>query len=112
MTPYALDIMLDAYTGMALYVSLHDADPTTVGDNEVAGTTRQALTWNLDTDSSRYTDDVTFTAVPSGTLLTHVGIWDAVTGGNFIDAREQAEDLSAGGDYTFNLILNQYGTLP
>ncbi len=81
------------FTISTVYVSLHTGDPDATGANEVAGGSyaRQQANhsgWNaaaMATLGSQSTNvnDLTYTAMPACTI-THVGIWDAVSGGNFL----------------------------
>lgn len=78
-----------AFTGAAtLYLSLHTAAPGLTGANEVSGNAyaRQAITFGTPTGGAGASTSVeTFPApTPSnwGTV-THAGIWDAATTGNF-----------------------------
>ena len=69
----------------AIYVSLHTADPTQTGASEVTGGgyTRVVSTFvNPTTKVTENVADVEFTDMPAVTV-THIGLWDAVTGGNF-----------------------------
>lgn len=77
------------------YVSLHTADPLDVGSGEVSGGSyarvqRDAAdaNWTAGTATDGTTDNVATITFPSPTanwgLITHVGLWDAVSGGNFI----------------------------
>jgi len=74
---------------LSVYVSAHTATPGITGANEVAGGSyaRQlALAAVFDAASgaeSEVNASITFTGMPS-TTVTHWGIWDAVSGGNFI----------------------------
>lgn len=59
-------------------LSLHTADPTDTGTNEVTGGsyTRQSLSWGTALNGEITTDlDVEFSNMPAATI-THVGIWD------------------------------------
>ena len=70
---------------VAAYVSIHDGDPGETGINEIASTTRQGDT-AFDVAASGHTSNtsaITYTSMP-GVTVTHVGVWDAVTSGNFI----------------------------
>lgn len=77
--------------GATLYLSLHTADPGLVGSSELAGAgyARQACAWDDDGGDGTGTNTGTVTVpVPlSGGpfAITHVGLWDALSGGNFID---------------------------
>jgi hypothetical protein len=72
-----------------LYASLHNGNPGITGANEVAGGSyaRQAVT--LGTPSSSAVSNsaaLNFTGMPAVTTpgLTHVGLWDASSAGNFL----------------------------
>lgn len=67
----------------SLYVSLHTADPSGTGANEVTGGSyaRQSVSFN--SASSKATSnsaDIDFAGMPAVTV-THVAIWDASSGG-------------------------------
>lgn len=69
-----------------IYVSLHTADPGDAGANEVTGGgyARQAVT--LAAAANKATSNtavIEFTNMPAVTI-THVGIWNAPTGGNLL----------------------------
>lgn len=72
------------YGGQATYATVFTADPGTSITNELAGVTRQALTWAAGTVDGTVTASATF-AIPSGTTITHAGTVSAVTGGRLID---------------------------
>ncbi len=89
--------ILDHVTGRAswamptVYVSIHSADPGLTGANEHTylgyGRSQPATGWNAASAGVPATNDgdITFAAVPAGGItVTHVGIWDASSGGNFI----------------------------
>lgn len=77
-----------AYGNAATHVSLHTADPGTSGTSEVTGGSpayaRKAATWAVGTVDGVVTVTVTFD-VPGSVTVTHVGLWDALSGGNFLD---------------------------
>jgi hypothetical protein len=69
-----------------VYVSLHTADPGETGDNEVTGGgySRKAVTFNAPSGGSMTNAaDVDFPNMPAATI-THVGLWDAASAGNFL----------------------------
>lgn len=76
----------------AWHVSLHTGDPGKTGANElVIGTdadyVRKVATFGAATlEVSATTTDLTWTAAATATAhnITHIGVWDALTGGNFI----------------------------
>lgn len=74
-------------TNAAKYISLHTASPGTTGANELTGGSpayaRVATTWGSVTGGSVTGSQVTLN-VPASTI-THWGIWDAVSGGNYYD---------------------------
>jgi hypothetical protein len=79
----------------ARYFSLHTADPGDTGANEVSGGSyarvqRDAAdaNWTAGTPTDGTTDNVAAITFPSPSanwgLITHVGMWDAATVGNFM----------------------------
>ncbi len=70
------------------YVSFHTADPGLTGANEVSAGWygRQTASWAAATTSGVSTNaDLTWTAVSGGAVtVTHVGLWDAASAGNFL----------------------------
>ncbi len=79
-----------SYTSPAtVYVSLHTADPTDAGTGtEVSGGSyaRKSATFAAPSNGvSASSADVTFDqATASWGLITHIGIWDALTTGNLL----------------------------
>lgn len=109
---YAKNVILDAIVrgvapaSSATYLSLHTADPGSTGASEVAGGSpayaRTAITWNPASGGS--IDDATSSAlnVPGSTTVTHFGLWDALSAGNFLmgGALPVPETFGAQGTYT------------
>lgn len=94
---YGANKILDHITGRAswsmptVHVSIHNGNPGNNGANEhtYLGYSRQqpASGWNVATLGNPATNDgdITFGVVPTGGItVSHVGIWDASSGGNFI----------------------------
>lgn len=108
MTPELLDELADAYCARALYASVHAGDPGLTGDNEVPGVDRVEITWSPDSGQPgrRISDPLTF-QLPTNSILTHVGIWDAGTGGVFIDSRANAVSFDEGGTYIVTINYTQ-----
>ena len=80
----------EGYTASATHASLHFADPGANGANEVSGGApayaRVAITWAAgDVDGVMVATLATPFNVPENTTVTHIGLWDAATAGNFID---------------------------
>lgn len=98
------------YVATALYASLHTADPGTTGASEVTGGSpayaRKPITWNAGAVDGAYLSDELVFDVPAGTL-THVGIWDAVTAGNFLDSGAINVTFVSQGVYKLTLTYSQ-----
>lgn len=108
---YWRDAVIDVLTGSGIsaitpYVSLHTADPGLTGTNEVSGGSysRTAVTFSAaSSGATANTGAVTFSNMPSVTV-THVGIWDASTAGNFLygDALTNGSQIvNSGGSFEF-----------
>lgn len=97
-----------AYTPAAtVYAALFTADPGETGaSNEVSGGSyaRQAVTFSAASGGVIASSaDVTFDALPAATI-THFGIFDASTGGNFLygGALSSSVELISGSDVVFS----------
>jgi len=80
-----------SYSPTAIYCSLHTSDPGDTGASEVSGGSygRQTVTTSFGASSSgtvTSSADISFTGMPdtTGDDISHVGIWDAATSGNFL----------------------------
>jgi hypothetical protein len=75
----ALNAASDGVAGVADQMSLHTADPTSVGDNEVSGGgySRQSVTWDPATGAVATADGTVSFSGPSEQAITHVGLWDS-----------------------------------
>ncbi len=81
-----------------LYVSLHTATPAGTGVSECADATyaRVAVatavgSWDAPSSggggrTTQNTGAITFPALTGGVTISHVGLWDALSGGNFLKA--------------------------
>lgn len=68
------------------YVSLHTGDPGETGASEAAGGSyaRQGSTFDVaSAGATANSGNIQFTGMPAATI-THVGLWDALTVGNFL----------------------------
>ena len=69
------------------FISMHTADPGSTGASECSGSgyARQSLTFNAASSKAATNASATSNTL-SGALgpVTHFGIWDASTGGNFL----------------------------
>lgn len=72
----------------AWYVGLHTADVTDAGSGtEVSGGSyaREAVTFSVTDDTASNTSTITFTtATANWGTISHIGIWDASSGGNLL----------------------------
>ena len=74
------------FTVTTVYVSLHTADPGETGGNEVSGGSyaRQSAAFgSASAGTASNSATLSFTDMPAATI-THVGLWDASTAGNFL----------------------------
>lgn len=90
-----------------IYVSLHTADPGTTGASEVAGGSyaRQLANTSFAAAGSGVKSSnaiVDFVSMPAVTV-THVGIWDALTTGNFLVGGALAASKTTNSGDTFRL---------
>lgn len=87
-----------------VYVSVHSASPGETGANEIASTTRQGDTAfnSAASGATANTSAVTFTSMPSCTV-THIGIWDAATSGNFLWYGALSSSVACGSGDTFEI---------
>ena len=83
-----------------VYAGLLTAAPDDSGTySELAGTTRQAVAFtSAAARATETTADATFTAVPGGTDVTWVGLFDASTSGTLIAAGPADTPVDPGGD--------------
>lgn len=106
LSPAGKNVMLDALGAVAVFASMHTADPGTAGTSEVTGGSpayaRKSITWfaasagDLDNNANPVFD------VPAGTTVTHFGLWSAGSGGTFYGggALSTAETFGGQGTYT------------
>ena len=106
--PYSIvgkNAMLDALGALAVFVSLHSADPGESGTNEISGGSpayiRKAITWNAAAAGSMDDSNVPVFDVGAGTTVLYVGFWSAVTVGIFYGAALVTQEVFGGqGTYT------------
>lgn len=95
-----------AYTPPAtVYASLHTADPGETGANEVTGGSyaRKSMTFAAASGgAAAISADLNFTGMPAVTV-THMGIWDAVSGGNFLFGGQLSASKVVGAGSTFSI---------
>jgi len=110
---FAADAILDAIfnnTSFSVtnpYTSLHTADPGNTGTSEVVGGSyaRQLTSYGAAAAGQIQNDSQEdFTGMPAVTV-THAGIFDAVSAGNFIWGGDQSPDQAVGSGNTFRLLV-------
>lgn len=95
-----------AYAGKATHVAAHSTDPGSTGTGEIA-TTRKAITWTVGGSDGVVTATVTLD-IPSGATVAGIGLFDASTGGNYLDGGPvTSQAYSAAGTYTVTLTYTQ-----
>ena len=70
-----------------MYLALHTADPTDAGSGTEVDVARQAISFATASGTSgsvASTDAQSFTSMPSGETVTHIGIWDHLSAGNLL----------------------------
>lgn len=99
------NLMLDQLATVAVYASLHTADPGTTGTSEVTGGSpayaRKSITWNSAATGNLDSSNQPVFDVPGSTTVTHAGLWSAVSAGTFYGSADITDETFAGqGTYT------------
>ena len=98
------NVMLNGFTDLATHVSLHTADPSTNGANEVTGSpyTRELADWTPASGGTAVNDGAIVFDVPGSRTIAFIGYWSAGTAGTFYGAREldEAQTFATAGTYT------------
>ena len=72
--------------GVALYLSIHSADPGGTGASELTGGSpayaRKSASWGSPSGGAVAASSVTFD-IPAGSTAAYFGMWSAVTAGTF-----------------------------
>jgi hypothetical protein len=94
----------DGTTDKNNYISLHTGDPGSTGTLEVTGGTyaRVSTNWAAPASSAVTGSSVTLN-VPSGTTITHWGLWSASSGGSFLYGGTLPAPESFGSNGTYSL---------
>jgi hypothetical protein len=118
LSAYLRDKLLDHYLkGTAfsqptnLYASLHTADPGTTGAAEVTGGSYARVlvntSWAAASGGSKASNvNVDFTGMPVATV-TYAGVWDTVSGGNFLVGGSLGAPKTTGAGDTLRLTSGQ-----
>ncbi len=101
------NLMLNQLATVAVFASLHTADPGTTGTSEVTGGTpayaRKAITWNAAASANLDNNANPVFDVPGGVTITHVGLWSAVTAGTFYGSFDTTDEtFGSQGNYTLS----------
>jgi hypothetical protein len=101
----AKNAMLDHLAGLAVFASMHTADPGTTGASEVSGGSpayaRKAITWNAAAAGSLDNNANPIFDIPAATTVTHAGLWSAITAGTFYGGMDIADEtFTLQGTYT------------
>lgn len=103
------NLMLDGFAGSVTFVSLHTADPSTGGTDEVSASpyTREAVSWASAASGSLQNDTQIVFDVPGSTTITHLGYWSASTSGTFYGSRalDTNQTFATAGTYTIGANL-------
>lgn len=107
LTNDAKNPMLDELGTLAVFVSLHTADPGLTGANEVTGGSpayaRVAITWNAASGGNLDSSNAPVLNVPAGTTVAFVGLWDLVAGTTFYGGGALSAPETFGGQGTYTL---------
>lgn len=94
-------------TSVAAYVSLHSADPSTTGANELTGGSpayaRQAVTWGSASNGAQSLGGAEQFDVPAGSTVAYFGLWSAATTGTFYGSGALSATETYGGQGTYTL---------
>lgn len=107
LTDAAKNLMLDELATVAVFASLHTADPGTTGTSEVTGGSpayaRKAITWNAAASGALDNNANPVFDVPAGTTVSFAGFWSAATNGTFYGSINLTDEAFAGqGQYTLS----------
>lgn len=86
------------------WISLHTADPGSTGTSEVTGGTyaRKQTTWGS-VSGSAVTGTAITADIPSGTTITHWGLFSALSGGTFLYGGTLPASETFGSNGTYSL---------
>ncbi len=94
------NVSLDGLGAVAVYASLHTADPGTTGASEVSGGSpayaRKSITWSAASAGSKALSNTPTFDVPAGTTVAYVGLFSASTGGTYYGHWDVTDEVYAG----------------
>lgn len=83
-----LNALDESQSAGADFMSLHTGNPGENGASEVTGGSpayaRKGITWGAASGGSKALSAAVTFDIPAGTTVTHIGLWDASSGGNFL----------------------------
>ena len=104
LTTNGTNAMLNGLTAAATHVSLHTADPSTDGANEVTGSpyTRELADWAAASGGTAVNSGSIVFDVPESTTIAFLGYWSAETAGTFYGFRalDTSQTFATDGTYT------------
>ena len=84
----------------AVYASLHTANPGDTGVSELTGGSpayaRKLLAFGTPAAGAMSTSGQVVFDCPAGATVAYVGLWDAVTGGNFLGYGDPVDEVFVG----------------
>jgi hypothetical protein len=106
--PYSVvgkNAMLNALGALAVFASLHSANPGDNGANELSGGSpayaRKACSWGAASGGALPHSGAPVFDVPAGATVAYVGFWSASSGGVFYGTSDVTDEVYAGqGTYT------------
>jgi hypothetical protein len=105
--PYSIlgkNAMLNALGALAVFASLHTADPGENGANEVTGGSpayaRKAITWGSAGSGSMDMNATAVFDIPAATTVSYVGFWNSAGTVFYGSANVTDEVFAAQGTYT------------
>lgn len=96
------ETLAGAYAGRATHASVHTATPGTTGASEHA---RAVITWSAGATDGVYTGTASLTV--GSVTITHGGLWDAGSGGTFLDGGSLSASFAGPGSYTLTVTFTQ-----
>jgi hypothetical protein len=109
LTSATRDTMLDQLSTLATHASLHTADPGSTGTSEVAGGSyaRVPITWSASSGGTKNITGAVTLQVPTGTTITHFGMWSALSAGTFRGggSLSASQSYPTGGTYDLTITV-------
>ncbi len=91
------------------FLSLHTADPGATGASEASGTgyARQAITFSAAAASqAKNSNAISLTPTAALGTLTHLAIWDALSGGNMLYSGPLSSSVAHSANLTLTVAIN------